>query len=198
MTNAETLESALGTINACQTNEEIAQFTNDIDFTNWSGAMVAALTEAVDSKNAAIATATTTEPRANGWYLQYDNVIKVLDRAIVTRHHITSKDIQKAPKLRETGEYVIDNYTGLSKLILKYQFALWNGSTLTNDQLAAAWLQLRREYITRLLDHCRNCSGDHHIQRCPEIKKQLLTTAEERTGKTREQAQAEIDELFSD
>jgi hypothetical protein len=143
---------------------------------------------------------TTNEPRTNRWYLQYDNVTKVLDRAIITRHQITADDILKAPKLRETGEYVIDNYTGQNEFMLSLQLRMWNGATMTANQIAAAWRTLQGEYTANLkvikAVACANCSGDHNIQRCPEIKKQLLTTAEQRTGKTREQAQAEIDELF--
>jgi|SRR5690242_18884437 len=93
---------------------------------------------------------TMTEPRTNGWYLQYDNVTRVLDRSIVTHHQITGEDIIKASKLRQTGEYVIDNYTGQNEFMLSLQLRMWNGATLTANQIAAAWRQLYREYTDNL------------------------------------------------
>jgi hypothetical protein len=93
---------------------------------------------------------TTSEPRANRWYLQYDNVTKVLDRVIITRHQITGGDVLRAPKLRETGEYVIDNYTGQNEFMLSLQLRMWNGATLSPYQLAAAWRALHSEYTANL------------------------------------------------
>lgn len=110
-TPAETLESALGTVNACRSIDEIALFIAGINFVDWSGAMVAALTDAVEAKKAALAPAATPGKPFTGFTV-HPHRQTVIDRAIAQNIYITDPMVEASETLRAVAVNFAEMYTG--------------------------------------------------------------------------------------